>query len=241
MKSNLKLAVLTTETLHHTYFVQELQKQYHIDLVYAETESHSPPFESAHPFESVRNTHEREVFFGGVQKGLIDVAETCHTATVNDASTVSSLRKLAPDVIIVFGTGVVRREVINIAPTGIVNLHGGDPEEYRGLDSHLWAVYHREYEAIVTTLHRLNAELDDGDIILQSLLPLRQGMKLHELRQVNTELCLNLTMGALAMREKIGNFLSRPQRRVGRYYSFMPSSLKEVCVKRFEHYSELLK
>ena len=46
-----------------------------------------------------------------------------------------------------------------------INLHGGDPEKYRGLDSHLWSIYHEDWASLVSTLHVVSKDLDAGDSI----------------------------------------------------------------------------
>ena len=137
---------------------------------------------------------------------------------------------------IVFGTGKVSKQVIQVCPNGIINLHGGNPEEYRGLDSHLWAIYHHDFSGLVTTLHRINEELDDGDIILQMPIQLRPDMGLHELRRYNTDVCIEMVLSAFDMFNRQGYMIDRPQQKRGRYYSFMPSVIKEICLKYFNQY-----
>jgi methionyl-tRNA formyltransferase len=232
----MKLAVLTTETYHHTYFVQEVQKTYEISAVLIETHLAQPVFQTFHPFEALRDDYERNVFFDGHNRRLSDIVYTYQADSVNNPSAVAFLKDLSPDVIVVFGTGPIKQQVIQLARTSIVNLHGGDPEAYRGLDTHLWAIYHNDFEGLVTTLHRLNPLLDDGDIILQAPIPLKKRSELHQLRHGNTDVCIQLTLAALSMYERIGCFVSRPQRKKGRYYSFMPAPLKEVCLKNLERY-----
>src|SRR5262249_48677632 len=156
---------------------------------------------------------------------------------MNDASAVAALSELAPEAVLVFGTGWLRAPVIAVQPRLMLNLHGGDPEEYRGIDSHLWAIYHRDFPALVTTLHRVAPDLDDGEVVLQAPVPLRRNMGLHELRQANTVVCADLALSALATVAARGDVPSRSQRRKGRYYSFMPSALKEICIRRFASYT----
>ena len=233
----MRLTVLTTETLHHAYFLHELGKRFDISAVVIETRTAKPVFEISHPFESAREDFERDICFAGRGIRISDFAETFYVESVNDRKTVALLNRMSPDVIVVFGTGIVRPPVIQAAPGRILNLHGGDPEYYRGLDSHLWAIYHQDFAALVTSLHHVNAELDDGDIILQSPIKIPHGAGLHELRYHNTNVCIELTIAALSMYADLGNFLSRPQRKRGRYYSYMPACLKDICVEKFERYA----
>ena len=118
-------------------------------------------------------------------------------------------------------------------------MHGGDPETYRGLDSHLWAIYHNDWTNIITTLHILNEHLDDGEIILKKSLDISKLTDLSQLRALNTSACLELTISALNSYKKTGFFLKNKQKNKGRYYSFMPACLKEVCAKKFSNYVRL--
>lgn len=180
------------------------------------------------------------MWFGGGPGRVADFAPTVAVPTMNEPEAAAALAALAPDVTIVFGTGLLKAPMLAATPGLLLNLHGGDPEDYRGLDTHLWAVYHRDFAGLVTTLHRVNRKLDDGDIVLQGAVPVGPGMQLHELRRNNTEVCLRLTLGALDMIAAAGDVPGRPQRRTGRYYSHMPAALKEICVARFAAHTRRL-
>jgi methionyl-tRNA formyltransferase len=233
----MKLAILTTETPHHVYFLREIASRFQVARVYAETANLSAPFETFHPFEIARNEYERALWFGGQQPRLSDLASTEVVASMNDPSSVASLAELAPNIVLVFGTGRLKQPVLAVQPSLTLNLHGGDPENYRGLDSHLWAIYHRDFRALIATLHFVTPELDDGDIAGQMQVPLAPGMALHQLRVANTEACVKLAISALNAVRSHGAVASRRQKRRGRYYSFMPAPLKELCSRRFASYT----
>lgn len=236
----MKIVVLTTQTLHHTYFVRELGKSFPIDATFVERNINKAPFEAHHSFECEREAYEKEFFFSGEESSLADFGRVIEVDTVNDPEALEQLKELEPDVIVVFGTGKIKADVIAVCPDGIVNLHGGNPEEYRGLDSHLWAIYHRDCANLIVTLHRLNEKLDDGEIILQLPITLKKSMKLYQLRRYNTQVCLELTRSALESFKQKGRFSARSQQKHGRYYSFMPKVLKDVCKQQFERYTETL-
>ncbi len=229
----MKLAILTSETPHHCYFVRELCSAYECLVVY-ETTGVTAPFETSHPFELDRDRQEWVRWFNGTAVALNDLCDTRATENINDQAAVSAVASFCPDALVVFGTRRIKGELLTQHQGRIFNLHGGDPEKYRGLDSHLWAIYHGDQSGIVTTLHHLNANLDDGDIIAQQKVPLSDIRGLAELRAHNTEACLHLTKTALVALEASGNVPSRPQRKKGRYYSFMPVVLKDICVRKFD-------
>jgi methionyl-tRNA formyltransferase len=237
----MRLLILTTATPHHSFFVRELAAVYPQLHVIIESTGLSPPFDVHHPFEQERDSYEQQVWFGGVQVAMRELAETFTCENVNQSDCISHIAELRPEATIVFGTRKLSRPVIEAAGANMINLHGGDPEYYRGLDSHLWAIYHGDYSNLVTTLHTVNEVLDDGKIIGIRPIPLVRDMKLHELRRRNTECALRLTVDAIGELVRSGVMPSRAQRQNGRYYSFMPAVLKAQCVKKFERYCASLK
>ncbi len=236
----MRLVIATTETTHHNFIVRELIKGYPITHVLCETESVSPPFEVFHPYMKLQEEHELSAFSSGKLPSLESLAPTTRVDTINSVDSRNTLVDLKPDVVIVAGTRRWGIPLIEACSARIVNLHGGDPESYRGLDSHLWAIYHGDFESFFVTLHRLNAELDDGEVIAQGRILLDRDMKFHELRARNAQLCVELLVDALQTYERVGDFVSTPQQRKGRYYSFMPTVLKDICVARFERFTAKL-
>ncbi len=236
----MRLVVLTTDTPHHAHFVEQVAARYPVNLVLEETTGVVPPFDTIHPFEGRRDAHEREVWFGGRDARIADFADVSRHENLNNPEVAAELRTLRPDAVVVFGTRRLKPSVIEVCGEKTINLHGGDPEYYRGLDTHLWAVYHGDFENLSTTLHTVNNELDDGRIIASLPVPLHCGMELHEFRLANTEICIRLTLQALEHFERRGRFVCRPQRTKGRYYSFMPSVLKEICVCKFKQYTDTI-
>lgn len=237
----MRLAILTTDTLHHRYFVSALGGTVADLRIFEETEpAFQAPFPTLHPFEEERERFEAECWFAGAPPPLSSLAETERFPSMNDPAALRAVTETRPDVIVVFGTGKLKGPLLSLCPGAFLNLHGGDPEEYRGLDTHLWAIYHSDFAALVTTLHHVSPDLDAGDIVATLPLPLHRGMGLHQLRRSNTEICVRLVQEALADHDHRRRFVSRAQRRPGRYYSAMPRDLKEICVRRFARHTDTL-
>jgi hypothetical protein len=231
-----RLAILTTETLHHAHFVRELAKTYPDLLCVLEKTSIKAPFDTAHPFEQQREIYETDYFFDGQRRATSDFANTIGFDVINQPESVAALKEFNPDVVITFGARKIGKDMIAACQNRIINLHGGDPEEYRGLDSHLWAIYHGDYDGLVTSLHVLNETLDDGHIIGKQKLDVGHIGDISQLRSINTEACVSLCMDALSQYERDGKITSVPQSRIGRYYSFMPAVMKQLCVDKFNKF-----
>jgi len=236
----MKLILLTTDTAHHLYFASRVNEHFPFQAILLETNHPVPRYDTDHPFETLRDAYEREVLLSGLKLTFNEIADTRRVESVNEAGSLVSLRRFSPDVIIVFGTGKLLLPVIHVPSIACLNLHGGNPERYRGLDTHLWAVYHRDFNDLVTTLHHVDSSLDTGDIVFQSQLRLHRDCRLYELRSMNTKLCVDLTLLALQFLKTTGRLTSRRQVSQGRYYSFMPSTLKEECLRNFnQHIADL--
>lgn len=229
-----RIAVLTTQTPHHAYFVRELAAAGRLAAIVQETTSLAAPYETAHPFEAERDAWEIEALLGGARVPLAEYAPTAVVDSVNDPRALAALEDAAAEITVAFGTGLIGAELIARAPGRLLNLHGGDPERYRGLDTHLWAVWHRDWEALVTALHVVAPRLDTGDVVGLQPVSIARGDPLRTLRAANTRACLDLVLAAAEQLNRDGELPARTQAAVGRYYSFMPAVLKESCLQRWE-------
>ncbi len=154
--------------------------------------------------------------------------------SVNDKNCINLIRSANFDVIVVFGTRRLGGLYFG-CPKQPFQSAWGNPEMYRGLDSHLWAIYHGDLNNLVTTLHYVDSGLDTGDIVVQNNITITQDLRLHEIRAKNTEICVQLTRLAVAECQNDLTPPSRKQQKIGRYYSAMPSCLKEVCLEKFDN------
>lgn len=236
MTRRLKAVLLTTDTLHHRYFAWKMAEFHPWHAIVIERSTLSPPFDTHHPFEGERDRYEQEIPLSGREVPFSDFAEVHEYERITEEPCISKLEELAPDVIIVFGTGKLPPRSIQSAGVACLNLHGGNPEQYRGLDTYLWAIYHQDFGNLITTLHYVNSEFDTGDIVFQMKLALTRETKLFQIRSMNTSACIDMAQLALSSLTRIGRLPSRPLATLGRYYSSMPGILKEVCLQKFNRY-----
>jgi methionyl-tRNA formyltransferase len=226
----MRIVLLTTETSHHLYFAWQLRESFPLHAILVEQAPGGP-----HPFEERRNAFERETLLQGAPRRLAELAETWTYPSANDPQAVAALAGCSPDAILLFGTGKLGRPARTAAPC-CLNLHGGNPEQYRGLDSHLWAIYHQDFANLVTTLHRVDDQLDTGDIVLQSQAPLDRQTQLFQLRALNTRECVRLARLALLSLDSSGWLPGRRQIQRGRYYSALPAALEDRVERNFARY-----
>lgn len=240
----MKVSILTTETIHHTFFVRGLIENGYDVSVFCE-KKRKIAFSSflvqsfelkKKKFDALQEDYEVKRWFNGNRVNLKDICEITNLDDINSSSSIRLIQKSNPNLIIVFGTGKIKRELINLFNNNIYNLHGGDPEKYRGLDSHYWAIYHKDYGSLKTSLHKILPKLDTGDIYKTEKIKLWNNMSLFQLRSSNTELCLELSLELINNYQTNNKIKCFKQKSLGRYYSIMPESLKFQVNRNFRDY-----
>jgi hypothetical protein len=108
---------------------------------------------------------EAKFFFPQGEARLDQPEQVREVPHINHADVVKLAHELQPDLICVFGTSLIRGELLSLGRLGIVNLHGGLSPDYRGADCTFWALYNGEPEKIGCTLHYIDAGIDTGRLI----------------------------------------------------------------------------
>jgi len=70
------------------------------------------------------------------------------------------------DLGIVFGTGIIKKDLFSLPKKGMINIHQGLTQWYRGQPPVFWELYNDERETGIT-IHKVAEKLDCGDIIFQ--------------------------------------------------------------------------
>ncbi len=87
------------------------------------------------------------------------------TTSVNDPGYVHRVRQLRPDVIVsVAAPEIFKRELLESARMGCVNLHSGRLPKYRGMMPTFWQMLHSEPHVTIT-VHEMAPRLDAGAVL----------------------------------------------------------------------------
>ncbi len=139
----------------------------------------------------------------------------------NDATCVERLTQLAPDVLIVLGTSILREPLLSLPRRHLLNIHGGIVPHYRNVHSDFWAWHNRDYECIGTSIIHVDAGIDTGDLALQDTIAVEPEDTLMTVKQKNLELAGRLA--TRAVKQALDGTLPRqPQDRNSRGYYRMP-------------------
>ena len=131
---------------------------------------------------------------------------------INDSRVSELAQRLAPDLIAVFGTSLIKGPLLNEGRLGIVNLHGGLSPEYRGADCTFWALYNGEPEQVGCTLHFIDQGIDTGKLIAHVSPEVQRGddeltlfwRSVRDGAEVYAELCERLARGEVVGQVQAG-------------------------------------
>lgn len=98
---------------------------------------------------------------------------------MNDPEIIQKVREIDPDCIAVFGTGLIKEELLGM-DIKFINIHLGLSPWYRGTGGSFWPFYNNEPEYVGVTVFYLDLGIDSGPVIHQSLVDFEDGDWIHE-------------------------------------------------------------
>lgn len=93
--------------------------------------------------------------------------KTENVNSVNDAKTIELLQTINPDLIIVNGTRIISKKVLESVQCKFINIHAGITPKYRGVHGTYWALTNKDIENSGVTVHFVDTGIDTGSVIYQ--------------------------------------------------------------------------
>lgn len=184
----MKIVTMTGNHPRHLWIANQIAASFDLaGAVLLKREAINAPPEASSSTHDQRNMRrhfdDREAreahYFSGVDRkpatGMLEVS------SIEDPSVVSFVKNIRPDAVLIFGTGLVKSPLFDLLPTQTINLHLGLSPRYRGAATLFWPFYFLEPAFAGTTLHRIVAEPDAGDILHQSVPVLARGDGIHDI------------------------------------------------------------
>ena len=128
----------------------------------------------------------RDKFKGENIKSVLDIINEhklfhLNTENINNEESLGILSKLKPDVMVscVFNQ-IYSKELMRIAPKGIINIHRSYLPYYKGISPTFWVLANKERFTGVSA-HFVTATVDEGPILLQKKLNITDKDTIHTL------------------------------------------------------------
>ena len=242
----MRVLILSTDTKHHTYFINKLFEQFDIAGIVYERRRLTKDYLTG-PFFTQEEAQYEENFFDaskdGVSHKLPDtlMQRMIEVHSVNQEGVADYIRALEPDVAITYGVGLVKPHIFSVPRWGTINVHHGSIEEYRGLDSHLWAIYHQRFDRLGVTIHYVDEGLDTGNVLDQEQINISPNDEIYHLRYKAALKATQMVSSILtAFAQSDVKPPGKPQQKRGLYYSTMPLEQKHQALEHFQKYKEEL-
>lgn len=89
------------------------------------------------------------------------------TENINDKETEEKIKLLHPALMVVWGTGIIKANIIALPGIGIINAHPSILPKYKGSFPEFWQCYTGDVAHAGTTFHFIDEKVDTGPIIKQ--------------------------------------------------------------------------
>lgn len=135
----------------------------------------------------------------------------------NDPAEVARMVAARPDIVLVFGTGILRGDLISAFEGRIINIHLGLSPYYRGAGTNFWPLVNREPEYVGATIHYLDAGIDTGPMLAHARPTIARGDGPHDIGNKTIVAAADALMRAAAA-HVAGTARPVPQWSAGRLY-----------------------
>lgn len=97
----------------------------------------------------------------------LDEQKILRVGNINDEKVIQSINNCKPDLILVNGTGIIKKKLLQTCSCPIINTHTGITPLYRGVHGGYWALVNQDRKNCGVTVHLIDKGIDTGGIIEQ--------------------------------------------------------------------------
>ncbi len=152
---------------------------------------------------------------------------------VNGSDCQALLERLAPDLIVLGRSRILRQPIIRIPRVGILNGHPGLLPRYRGVDVVRWAIYNDD--ALGVTVHFVDEGVDTGRIIAREPIEIGPEDTIRRLKKKANQRAGALLAAVVRAWLETGNMPSVKQEpAAGEQFYRMPAPLRQETDRRLE-------
>jgi methionyl-tRNA formyltransferase len=106
----------------------------------------------------------------GLSAAPVPETSLTRVASVNSPECIAELQRLQPDVVVVNGTRIIAKKVLQAVPCPFLNTHAGITPLYRGVHGGYWALAKNDAAHCGVSVHLVDAGIDTGGIVHQAII-----------------------------------------------------------------------
>ena len=144
------------------------------------------------------------------------------------------LKDIKTDLLVLFGTGIIKKHILDIPKFGCIGTHYGMLPKYRGMNVTEWAVFYGDLVGI--SIFFVNEKIDTGNIIATQEIPIERGDTIKSLREKSNIVSNQLLLQVLKkMIKNNGKISFHPQEiNEGKQYFVMHPRLRAIVESKLE-------
>ena len=166
----MRLVIFTSNGIRHKFVANKLAQNVNDTLVVCESNSNNAFDENSDtalsPIDEhfhLRHMTEKKIFAGN--NFFTGKILPLFYKEANLKYTYEVVKDFEPDLMIVFGSSIIKEPLLSLKPNRFINLHLGLSPYYRGSGTNFWPFVNKELEYIGSTILHLDPGIDTGDII----------------------------------------------------------------------------
>lgn len=186
----MKVVLLTSNSLRHKYIAASIARE--LDLVLIVTEKKSASIEESNGYkkediEFLAGHFKERIktearFFGAYDEFPKEVPriDVPH-GSINSSEIHQIIQQTSSELILLFGTSIVREPLLKTFKGNMINLHLGLSPFYKGSATNLFPYLYKEPECVGATIHMATSQVDQGAILHQFRPEIKVNDNLHEI------------------------------------------------------------
>lgn len=179
LQSKLLLANLLSSGIDVTLFVSIEKEKTHkstlrasLKLLFKAFWPSSHPLSKINRIKSKNEKHANRMLRAyAKQSGLKNVnvsqLSTLEAFNINSEEVIDAIQKSKVDYVFIWGVPIVKKNFINAPIKGVLNAHTSMLPEYRGARAEFWQFYNQDFAHAGISIHRVDQNVDTGDILYQ--------------------------------------------------------------------------
>ena len=180
----MRVVLLTSDQRRHRYAARSLAETLDLVGIVSEPKPASVPSQDTEDDVVRRHFRERdeaerrmlgEPDFPDVERLAVPGGE------INSGAVFRWVEERRPDLLVLYGTRIVKAPLLSAYPERIVNVHLGLSPYYRGSGTNFWPLVRRQPECVGVTIHLAASKVDAGPILAQVRPDAEASDRCHEL------------------------------------------------------------
>lgn len=111
---------------------------------------------------------------------------------INQEECINKINSLFPDMVVIFGTGIVTAGSIGKIKCPIYNIHTGVLPHYRNVYSEFWALLNKDYKNIGSTVIKIDTGVDTGSIFKVGRVEIGKETDYRRVKEKNLDVAIEL-------------------------------------------------